>query len=369
MFMNKIYLLSKALNDIGLHKESGYIDSLIKVSNLSGIKTLGLKDSAAKTFVESFGEKWAFVIAKWVIESSVGNKSFENYYEVFFTENAATLCKALNACDQLLKTPVDKREIKFNKKGDYDFLNLKSYMYERRLKISNLWEAQILDDFFKRMYKRDNIHPDEFIISLISELKDKLKSKIEYFKDEDIINSLIQNKFLSVREAKELSFEDAVKIFLKKKETDMPIILSMDDGWKWVDAGGGKSQWVRENLKNCGSSQWGNLRAAKESAKEAKMLILLDGNNKAHGITTWNPKYAEREDDYIAGRTDNYLGHIEGVGSNPLNPTYYKYFLELANHIKPTKIYVRNMSMLDTGGNRADNDDLKKALIGYNLSD
>jgi type II secretory pathway component GspD/PulD (secretin) len=110
--MNKIYLLSKALNDIGLHKESGYIDSLIKVSNLSGIKTLGLKDSAAKTFVESFGEKWAFVIAKWVIESSVGNKSFENYYEVFFIENAATLCKALNACDQLLKTPVDKREIK-----------------------------------------------------------------------------------------------------------------------------------------------------------------------------------------------------------------------------------------------------------------
>lgn len=363
--MNKIYLLSKALSDIGLYKESNYIDGLIKVSSLSGLKTLGLKDSAAKIFLDVVGDRWSFVIAKWIIESVVGNKSFKDYYSFFHENNAVVISKILNALDVLLETPMNKREFRFNQKDNSDLSALKIHMEDMRYELSKLWEVKFYDDYLKELYKKDSIHPDEFIASLINYFKNKLDTEIKLFLDEDFLISVIENKFISVGEAKKLSLEDARKKFNKMKEDKMPVILTMDDGWRWVDAGGGRSLWVRENLKNCGSCMWGNLKATEESAKEAKMLVLVDERYRPHGIVTWNPKYAEYN--YEEGVTDNYLGHIEGVASNPLKQDYYKYFIQLVNHIKPTKMYIKNNATYYSDGTYSDNSELKEALKEYKI--
>jgi len=355
----KLTQLYKFLIKKNYLQESEEIKSIIKLSTLSGLKTLGLQDSAAKLFNEIVGNKWDYVIAKWFLEYYLYGNKFSEYsgrWGLPEKEDPVQNLKALNAIDKLLSKNVNDRK-KFCQ-IDIDCKNLKNWIEAHDLRLELAWEEEILEEWSIR-YNRGNpiILPDESLSSWMEELKDNLTKKISEFIKTDFMKDLMENKILSPGQAKDRSFYDVEKNWLETKTLSLPIILEFDDKWKWVNAGGGNSTWVAKNLKNCGSVTWGNLRATPESRKYAEMIVLMDPQNKPHGLVTWNPKYVDY--DNLSKPPIRFLSHIEGVGSSPLKAEYYSYFSQLVNYLQPDQIYIPNKSQHNMDGEVIDNKNLK----------
>ena len=359
--MEKLYKLKSQLLKLGFLSESKRIDNIIKSATISGIKTLGLRDASARLFNSLVGDKWDYVIAKWFIEHNLHRGNFADYSGGFLgKDDPIQIIKALNACEKLLSKPTDERK-EFCEK-DIDCKNLKSWVRAMDFNFESAWEKEEWDEWSLRYSRRETSpEPDEIIQNWMEELKSALSEKVEYFISIDFVREVIANKVISPSQAKDKTFSEAESAWLEKRHLSMPSILEIDDGWKWVDAGGGKSSWVAKNLKNCGSVSWGNLRATKESAVKARMLILMDPENKPHAMVTWNPEYI----DYEAEKKppQKYLGHIEGIAGSALKPEYYKYFNMLVDYLDPDSIYISNKKEYNSDYKMiADNDDLKKLM-------
>lgn len=365
--MKKLYDLKNNLTALGYMEAASRVNDLIKVATLSGVKTLGLKSHAAQLF-SSF-DKWDYVVAKWFIEYNLLRGTFKEYIGTFYVDKNDPLqnLKAINGCEELLSKPVDQRKDYCSK--DIDCKNLKNWIEAMDLSMEDAWEKRELEEWEMRYLRRESAQePDEVIQSWMKELKRSVSEKIQSFINEDFLREVLLGNFVPPAAARKMNLEEAREKWIEKKTVSMPTVLDVGEGWKWVDAGGGKSSWVANKLRNCGNISWGNLRATKESAAKARMLILMDGSNKPHGMVTWNPEYV----DYEMGDKPpiKYLGHIEGVASSALKPEYYPYFTQLVNHLNPDKIVISNKVQYDENYNKiADNDQLKALMDPEKLED
>ena len=156
-----------------------------------------------------------------------------------------------------------------------------------------------------------------------------------------------------------MSFNEALDKWLSTRLLDLKVELDMGDGWQWINAGNGSSEWVRKNLKNCGSSRWGNLSASLESHEKAYMLVLIDEFKNPHGIATYNPEYVHY--DNPKGKPKKYLGSIEGIGSSPIKQKYYPYVLKLIEYLKPDILKIESRTFYYET-ETVSNDDLMKAI-------
>lgn len=361
--MKKIFFLSKILKTVGLSKESHEVMLLLKEASIHGIETLGIKHSAAKLFIDLVGEKWAFVIAKYYIEYNLGqSSSFEEYYSFYGSKDDKIIqIKALNACDSLLSKPTERRQ-EFCKK-DNNCKGLKAWLMDNHLPdIKFTWEERKVDEWTVKYMRLESpfINPDDYILSLMQNLREDISKSIEYFIKDDFIKDLISGKYANARKAKSMTMKELKEEWMRQKPSQMPIVMKFDDNWAWIDAGGDKSSWVAKNLDNCGSVSWGNLKATSESGAKARMLILVDELMSPHAIVTWNPEYVEY--DYPELPPRKYLGHIEGVGSQILDDKYHQYFLKLVDYLKPDQVFISNKSTYSADGKLKSSEDLKKKL-------
>lgn len=367
--MRKLYDLENSLIALGYMEAASRVSDLIKLATISGIRTLGLKYHAAQLFNRVAGDKWDYVVAKWFIEYNLLQGSFQEYRGGLFGDKNDIIqnLKAINACEELLSKPIEQRKSYCEK--DIDCRNLKNWLRAMDLNIESAWEKGEMEEWEMRYSRRERaMEPDEVIGSWMEELKDNIYERIESFTKEDFMKEILSGKFISPAIAKKISFDEAREKWFEKKSVSMPTVLEVGEGWKWVDAGGGRSSWVAKNLKNCGSVSWGNMRATKESGSKARMLILMDNVNKPHAMVTWNPEYVDYERDDKP--PIKYLGHIEGVAGSALKPEYYPYFTQLVNNLNPDKIVISNKVEYDRDYNKiADNDQLKELIAPEKLED
>ena len=110
--MRKLNLLKLALYNLGLKKESYEVKEIKKESTIKGIQTLGLPVDVAFIINSKVGDKWDFVVAKWMLELE-GIKTKEEY-ESFIQSSFGTIrlpgvAKALLYCKKLYLKPIEER--------------------------------------------------------------------------------------------------------------------------------------------------------------------------------------------------------------------------------------------------------------------
>jgi len=353
---SKLFFLKNYLHKIGAYNESLEVNSLIKEATLTGLKTLGLKNSAANLFNNKFGSKWDVVIAKWMIEFYLGRSSFEDYSTYRSKDDFIQAIKAMNGCDELLSIGEEKRQSASEKSKNIQ--NLENWCSASDYDFSSAWKTTEPDEWMRSFYKKtEPISPYSTISSWSSDLEKIILDRIKYFTDDAFVKDVLSGKFLNSSVLKKMTYADAEGKWRNKMENSLPEVMKFNDGWRWLDAGNGKSTFVAEKLKNCGSSSWGNLRATSESAKKARMYILFDPGNDAHAIATWNPEYVDSY--YPDNGPVKYLGHIEGGASSPVKPEYYKYIIDLINLLNPDKINIHDKTIHYSDGTILSSDKLK----------
>lgn len=311
--------------------------TLTKFANLKALETLGIPFDTRFIINSKVGDKWDIVVAKWILElAGINSKQeYEAFVQPYFgSSNICGLSKALHFCKKLYL----KREEDRNKKEDNTYFKC----------FDNCLAKE--KEYFYKYEEANEMIEDSTIEYWESLLKEKIDRELSLFLSSSFVQEVITSKWKPIKAVKNTSYKDAFKEWMENKQHET--FLKVSDGWKWIDAGGGHSDWVAEKLKNCGTTTWGNLRALDGSGQYAKMLVLMDPKEKPHAIVTYNPKYI---DDYKEIRNEDgewirvpqekvYLGHPEGVGSSILKEEYIHYFKELYDYIKPDKVYISNKS-------------------------
>ena len=360
--------VAEVLRSLGLREES---EDLLKEATLHGVMTLGYSDTAAKTINKIVGDKWDFVISKWIFETVNfrGASSVRDYVPAFSSLNSLDIVahlKAIDGCKQLMnKTEEQRFKIFENRMANKNILNLYG-MCKKEEEMESFLRA-------KELSRRDLAYlgldssptPDENLMMKKEELQVKVEELIQKFISDEFVSDVISNSWLPPAAAKEFSYRRAEEKWSDDKTPRLPVILEVDGGWKWIDAGNGKSDWVRTKLKNCGSSDWGNLRATSESQKLARMLILMDGDSEPHAIATWNPEYMVAPD----GEKKSFLGSIQGVGSSVLKDEYYPYVIRLVDYLNPDQVYIPGRMEYHESGRLVDNKNLKALIDSKKLID
>lgn len=356
-----------ALRSLGLNKES---EDLLKEATTHGVMTLGYSEAAAKTINKIVGDKWDFVISKWIFETvNFRNaSSVQDYIPGFSSLNSLDIVanlKAVDGCRQLMdKTEEQRFKIIENRMANKNILNLYKMCEEREVK-SFLIQEELSQRDLSYLGLDSSPTPDENLRMKKEELQLKAEELIREFVSDEFVSDVISNRWLPPTAAKGLSYIEAQDRWANDKTPQFPVILEANEGWKWIDAGSGKSDWVRTKLKNCGSSGWGNLRATSESQKLARMLILIDGDSEPHAIATWNPEYMVSPD----GEKKSFLGSIQGVGSSVLKDEYYPYVTQLINHLNPDQVYIPGRMEYHESGRLVSNDNLKSLIDPKKLID
>lgn len=356
------------LRSLGLNEES---DNLLKEATLHGVMTLGYSDTAAKTINKIVGDKWDFVISKWIFETvnSRNASSVQDYVPGPSSLNSLDIVahlKAVDGCRQLMnKTEEQRFKIFETRMANKNILNLYN-MCEKEKEFESFLKQEELSQRDLAYLRLDSSPtPDENLRMKKEELQLKVEELIKKFISNEFVSDVISGSWLPPAAAKELSYIEAQDRWANDKTPQLPVILEVEGGWKWIDAGSGKSDWVRKKLKNCGSSGWGNLRATSESQKLARMLILIDSDFEPHAIATWNPEYMVSPD----GEKKSFLGSIEGVGSSALKDEYYPYVTQLINHLNPDQVYIPGRMEYHESGRLVSNDNLKALIDSKKLID
>lgn len=360
--MNKILKLGRALHRLGLYHESVLI---VKIAGTHGVMTLGYSESAAKIINEIVGDKWDYVIAKWIFDSLNFRdfSSVQDYFPGFSSLNSEDIIanlKAADGCRELMNKTEEERLRLFERRVENKNINNLYFMCKNEEEMDSFlrfkeWKKDDLEFF--RMESSPTVDQK---LSLKKELlENKAKQLIKEFISQTFISDVISNSWLPAKVLRKFSYNDAVNKWSDDKTLKLPTVLEMSDGWKWVDAGNGRSDWVKLKLKNCGMSSWGNLIATPESKKEARMLVLLDPELEPHGIATWNPSFKETEE----SEPKKYLGAIEAPRYSVIKDEYYPYVLELINYLNPDEINIsQRAEYFSSSGRKVDNENLR-ALI------
>jgi hypothetical protein len=346
--MKKLLCLGYSLKELGLTSEANFI---LKKATIHGLVTLGYPEYSAKLINKVVGDHWDFVVGKWIIDYYLrGKEDIRSMMPDFYSkveDNLLGSIKALQGLDKVLKIKdMKKRELILSSKGrseadDNSIVFLKKWLDKSDLNEKELY--QYGEDNDKSSYYEKNSSPDETIKGYKDYFEENIIKKIESFIKSEFITHVMSNNWMPPGVLKNMSYEEALSKWLDRRIKDFSVILDMDDGWKWIDSGNGKSDWVCRKLKNCGNSSWANLKATKESAEKARMLILVDPKEEPHAIVTWNPEYEEYSN---KNKPIKYLSDIEGVGSSPLKDEYYPYFLKLVDYLNPDSINIRSKTTM-----------------------
>lgn len=359
--MRKIERLKLALRGVGIDKSE--LDLLFrqieKVGTAKGFESLGFGGPGSKILNGVVGDRWGFVVGKWIVES-IGITDGDLPSWIKIDSSPLHLSRVLNSLEELESLNESNRQMKVEDASQDSKLLRRYLSRENDYEVSGLWGPA----------------SDRFIRGLKTEVQEKISSSIKNFLNTQFMQDVIQDKWRTPSQAKKMEYSQALEAWSEKKHKDFPIILEMEGGWKWVDAGGGHSEWVKKNLKNCGTCSWGALGADKELSAESTMYILVDEDFKPHGIATWNPSYVNWNDvrwdesgRKIPVKGKKYLGGIEGVGSRAIKSEYYKYITELVSKLNPDIINISNRSEILEDGRVLDNDNLKKLLPKESLRD
>jgi hypothetical protein len=333
---------------------------LIRLATVSGLKTIGLDDTGSRLINSLVGDRWDFVVAKWILSEAIYNgETYQTMSPRFssFKDDIAQSLKALMIITKLESMPSDGRKAYY----DYDIQCrfLDGWLDANKLPDSAMFDGEDLSEDTLVWLRRDsNRTAEEVIDSYKTAIVNSVTQSVQKFIASDFMIDTLSDKWISPSQAKKLSRSEALERWSEWKGPKFDTILRMEDGWRWVDAGTNHSEWVRTNLKNCGTASWGGLRA-KDTSKNM-MFILMDDNNKPHGLTTYNASYVDiwAPDE----PPKRYIGYPEGLASEPLKSKYYPYFLKLVDFLNPDEINLPHAGVYNSSGKVADNEDLRKLL-------
>lgn len=337
--MNKLNKLSFVLKGLGFIPESNQI---LKEATAHGVMTLGYSEPAAKIINEIVGDKWDYIIAKWIFETHnyLQVPSVQDYYPGFSrggNDDILGNLKAADGCRELMGKTEEHRLFLFKEKvNNKNILNLYQMIPDEKSMNDLLkhreWSAEDL-----AFFRKDSSPTVDEKLSLRKEgFETRARALINEFISNDFLSDVIANGWKPPAIVKKMSYSDALTKWTNERTTEFPTFLELEDGWRWVDVGGGKSEWVRTKFRNCGSSSWGNLSATPESKKLARMLVLLDPDFEPKVIATWNSALKETDD----SGSYKYLSAIEGVASSPVREEHYGYVLKLIDFLQPDLIQI-----------------------------
>lgn len=356
--MNKLRSLAKIISSLGLLEDYA---SILKIGTLHGVMTLGIPEESARLINELAGDKWDYVVGKWMLESNLwGGQDIRKTHpppSSGVRYNLVWKMKALDGCRVLLQTDLESRSGLIGGRSNNSVSALSTWLREQDIGIEGAYKRRELSEWDKIYLRMERApEPDEIMRAWADEIRPLVISGIKDFLSSEFISAVVSGGWLSPKVLRGMGYEEAMAAWVENRSDEYPTVLGFKNGWRWCDAGGGRSDWVCRKLKNCGNSSWGNLRATKESGESARMLILIGERGEPHGIVTWNPEYVDYED--REGKKRRYLGGVQGVGSQPIKDEYYSYVLALVDYLKPDVIKIERSSVRHESGKEVDNQNL-----------
>ena len=323
-----------------------------KFANANNIEAaLGIPKEVAKIINKKVGDKWGFTVARWFLNYS-GVTSLKEDYEFphsdYAKEYNLLVMESIGVMNKIVNLPIETR-VKIARQNE-NFL----YYYFR--KYDDLWSDLNFKQFSETQL--EDALDDELLPFALEEAKKKFEETFDRFIATDFVRDLVANQSFNKQYCKNLNYGEAMKEYLEEvKVRNMPVVLQLGN-FRWVNAGSGLSEYVREKMKNCGKSSWGALRHVDPSSTE--MLLLLDGHNNPHIIATWVPNYVDFEspDD----PEQKFLGSIEGVGSSIPKEKYYPFIKALFEHLKPDIASIKGNMQSGPDGVVLDNRNLMNEL-------
>lgn len=305
----------------------------------------------AKIINQKVGDKWDFIVARWFLNYS-GVTSLDEDYELphseYASEQSLILMEGIGMMTKIVNMPLDKR-VKMARQNE-------KFLYYYFRKYDDLWPESNFEDF--KNNKLEYALDDELLPHALMEATKDFTENFDRFIASDFFRELMANQTFNKQYCKNLNYGEAMKEYLEEvKVRNMPVILELD-GFRWVNAGTGLSEYVREKMKNCGRSGWGALRHINKD--DNQMLILLDSSNNPHIIATWVPDYVDYEKPDEIPR--KFIGGIQGVGSSVPKQKYYPQIKALFEHLKPDLAGVSYSSQGSSDGTYESNQNLRDYL-------
>ncbi len=326
--LTNLSTLSKWLSINNLTTEAAQVNEIIKLSTIKGITSLGFPLEVAKLINKIIGDKWDYQVAKWLLES-YGLESIPKEYTggMSYKDRFINLNKGIELAKKLKATAPDNRMALYKSK---EFKSLEDAIYD---------QFKWSDDSEGRAIWQSEIGEEEAQLDwLVNDFTGKIEKEIEYFIESDFFKDLLDNKSFNKNQCKLMNYGDAIVNYVEKvKIKNMPVVLDLGE-YRWVNAGGGLSKYVREKMKNCGRSSYGGLRAV--NTDENQMLLLMDKSDNPHVMLTWNPQFVDIYNEERGPR--RYIGYIEGIGSSQVKPEYYKHVKDLFDYLKPDATTLHN---------------------------
>lgn len=275
------------------------IQKYANANNISSILKIPLE--VAKIINKKVGDKWDFIVARWFLNYSGVTTLDEDYklsYSEYSGEWTLAMMESIGVMSKIIHMPIETR-VKIAKRNE-------KFLYYYFIKYGDLWP----NSDFKTFQERDleKAFDDELLPFALEEALEEFNKKIDMFLETDFFRELIANQSFNKQYCKNLNYGEAMKEYLEEvKVRNMPVVLDLGD-YRWVNAGTGLSEYVRDKMKNCGKGSWGGLRNIDTSSNE--MLLLLDLHDNPHLIITWAPNYIDYEKEDQGAK--KYLGRVEG---------------------------------------------------------
>jgi hypothetical protein len=272
---------------------TGSIRNFFKIaSSKQQIIGLGYPEVYAEVFFSKFGNKNAYILAKWMKE----------HY-------AKAYPGATNFIDAIDNARHDGLPLGVFREG-YDAAGISEDEYDAWAESEGLpMLSEAGYSFVLGNYPRS-------LEDQRSSLKRKLTEGFEElnFFYKDLITDIVSGKLTDIAQYKKMDFNSARDKYIEKKLfKDSPAMVRYESGHKWVDVGK-RCGYIGREMKNCGSTGVMSM----DSDKTA--LVLFGPSDKPHVIVTYSPN-------------DGRISGIEGSGGSKPKAKYHEYILDLEEHL------------------------------------
>lgn len=259
--------------------------------SVDSIVGLGYPRIVAKLYYEIFGQKLAYLMAKWQRDYLAVYNDEKDWFDRYYYISQSYSYTSLGILSKLYKSVEDS--IRMNSSEPYKQERERLGLAEITDYIDEGYLLETLRNFRKRM-KEQIINGSGAIFEYYSLPADIISGKL---KD---INRYKDLKFMEAQ-----YLYDQYRIFEEAKP-----FKSYKDGFKWINVGM-RCPFIGSLMKNCGSA------GVMSDDPKRTMLVLFDKNNKPHALVTYSPN-------------QNRISGDEGVAGSPVKSIYLKYILNLA---------------------------------------
>jgi hypothetical protein len=261
-------------------------------SSKAQIIGLGYPEVYAEVFFSKFGNKNAYILAKWMKE---------HYAQAY--------PGATNFIDAIDNGRYEGLPIGAFREG-YDAAGISEDEYDAWAESEGLpMLSEAGYSFVLGNYPRS-------LEDQRSSLKRKLTEGFEElnFFYKDLITDIVSGKLTDIAQYKKMDFNSARDKYIEKKLfKDSPAMVRYESGHKWVDVGK-RCDYIGREMKNCGSTGVMSM----DSDKTA--LVLFGPSDKPHVIVTYSPN-------------DGRISGVEGSGGSKPKAKYHEYILDLEEHL------------------------------------